>query len=146
MKRFDNKPDISPTTPYDPSNPDQTPDPVPLPPDSSPQPQAPVREPDQPPPIVGPVYTGTNPTVGGSRREILKISSLLLILSTRAILRVFLRMGVFGLFLLSALDSSFLVLPFGNDLLLIALVSSNRGSLVWLVYVVVSAIDRLSVF
>jgi len=73
----------------------------------------------------------------------LKISSLLLILSTRAILRVFLRMGVFGLFLLSALDSSFLVLPFGNDLLLIALVSSNRGSLVWLVYVVVSAIGSV---
>ena len=73
----------------------------------------------------------------------MKISSLLLILSTRAILRVFLRMGVFGLFLLSALDSSFLVLPFGNDLLLIALVSSNRGSLVWLVYVVVSAIGSV---
>ena len=35
-------------------------------------------------------------------------------------------MGVFGLFLMSALDSSFLVLPFGNDLLLIAFVSSNR--------------------
>ena len=52
-------------------------------------------------------------------------------------------MGVFGLFLLSALDSSFLVLPFGNDLLLIALVSSNRGSLVWLVYVVVSAIGSV---
>ena len=33
---------------------------------------------------------------------------------------------MFGLFLMSALDSSFLVLPFGNDLLLIALVSSNR--------------------
>jgi len=73
----------------------------------------------------------------------LKISSLLLILSTRAILRVFLRMGVFGLFLLSALDSSFLVLPFGNDLLLIALVSSNRGSLVWILYVVVSAIGSV---
>ena len=73
----------------------------------------------------------------------MKISSLLLILSTRAILRVFLRMGVFGLFLLSALDSSFLVLPFGNDLLLIALVSSNRGSLVWILYVVVSAIGSV---
>jgi membrane protein YqaA with SNARE-associated domain len=50
---------------------------------------------------------------------------------------------VFGLFLLSALDSSFLVLPFGNDLLLIALVSSNRDSLVWIAYVVVSAIGSL---
>jgi membrane protein YqaA with SNARE-associated domain len=52
-------------------------------------------------------------------------------------------MGVFGLFLLSALDSSFLVLPFGNDLLLIALVSSNRDSLVWIAYVIVSAIGSV---
>lgn len=40
---------------------------------------------------------------------------------------------------MSALDSSFLVLPFGNDLLLIALVSSNRESLIWIVYVLVSS-------
>ena len=50
---------------------------------------------------------------------------------------------MFGLFLMSALDSSFLVLPFGNDLLLIALVSSNRESLVWIAYVIVSAIGSL---
>ena len=53
------------------------------------------------------------------------------------------RLGLFGLFLMSALDSSFLVLPFGNDLLLIALVSSNRESLMWIVYVIVSAIGSL---
>lgn len=71
-------------------------------------------------------------------------SKLLLVLSFSGwILRVFRRLGVFGLFLLSALDSSFLVLPFGNDLLLIALVSSNRDSLVWIAYVVVSAIGSL---
>ena len=52
-------------------------------------------------------------------------------------------MGVFGLFLMSALDSSFLVLPFGNDLLLIALVSSNRDSLIWIAYVLVSAIGSV---
>ena len=40
------------------------------------------------------------------------------------------RLGVFGLFILSALDSSFLVLPFGNDLMLIAIVSRNRSSLI----------------
>ena len=73
----------------------------------------------------------------------MKTSTLLLILSTRSILRFFLRMGVFGLFLMSALDSSFLVLPFGNDLLLIALVSSNRSSLIWILYVVVSAIGSV---
>ena len=44
-----------------------------------------------------------------------------------------------GLFLMSALDSSFLVLPFGNDLLLIALVSAKRESLIWIGYVLVSA-------
>jgi membrane protein YqaA with SNARE-associated domain len=59
-------------------------------------------------------------------------------------LRFFLRLGIFGLFLLSALDSSFLVLPFGNDLLLIALVSRNRESLVWIAYVLVSAIGSIA--
>jgi membrane protein YqaA with SNARE-associated domain len=59
------------------------------------------------------------------------------------ILRVFRRLGIFGLLLLSALDSSFLVLPFGNDLLLVALVSSNRNSLVWIAYIMVSAIGSV---
>jgi len=48
------KPDIPPTTPYDPRDPDQDPAPIPLPPDTSRQPQAPVREPDQPTPITEP--------------------------------------------------------------------------------------------
>jgi len=52
-------------------------------------------------------------------------------------------MGALGLFLLSALDSSFLFLPFGNDVLLIALVSSERTSLTWILYVLVSAIGSL---
>jgi membrane protein YqaA with SNARE-associated domain len=50
---------------------------------------------------------------------------------------------MFGLLLLSALDSSFLVLPFGNDLLLIALVSSNREGPKWIAYVVASAIGSV---
>ena len=58
-------------------------------------------------------------------------------------LRFFLRLGIFGLFLLSALDSSFLVLPFGNDLLLIALVSRDRSSLIWIAYVLVSAMGSI---
>ena len=74
----------------------------------------------------------------------MKSLNLLLVLSFSGwILRVFRRMGVFGLLLLSALDSSFLVLPFGNDLLLIALVSSNRDSMVWILYAVVSAIGSV---
>ena len=52
-------------------------------------------------------------------------------------------MGVFGLFLMSALDSSFLVLPFGNDLLLIALVSQDREGPTWIAYVLVSAIGSV---
>ena len=45
---------------------------------------------------------------------------------------------------MSALDSSFLVLPFGNDLLLIALVSSNRNGPMWLAYVLASAIGSVT--
>lgn len=69
---------------------------------------------------------------------------LLLLLSiTRTLYRFFRRLGVFGLLLMSALDSSFLVLPFGNDLLLIALVSSNREGWWWFVYALVSAIGSV---
>lgn len=71
------------------------------------------------------------------------ILPLFIIPTTRWVLRMFMRMGLVGLFLMSALDSSFLVLPFGNDLLLIALVSSNRESLWWIVYVIVSAIGSV---
>jgi membrane protein YqaA with SNARE-associated domain len=68
---------------------------------------------------------------------------LLIISTTGWVLRFFMRLGLIGLFLMSALDSSFLVLPFGNDLLLIALVSSNRDSLVWILYVIISAIGSV---
>ena len=68
----------------------------------------------------------------------------LLLLSTSSfVLRTLVRLGMPGLFLMSALDSSFLVLPFGNDLLLIALVSSNRQSLIWMAYVLVSAVGSV---
>ena len=67
----------------------------------------------------------------------------LLLSVTTSIYRFFRRMGIFGLLLMSALDSSFLVLPFGNDLLLIALVSSNREGLSWIGYVLVSAIGSV---
>ncbi len=53
------------------------------------------------------------------------------------------RLGLPGLFLMSALDSSFLVLPFGNDLLLIALVSRQRDSWIWIAYVLVSAVGSV---
>jgi membrane protein YqaA with SNARE-associated domain len=68
---------------------------------------------------------------------------LLIVSTTRWVLRFFMRLGLLGLFIMSALDSSFLVLPFGNDLLLIALVSSHRDSLIWILYVIVSAIGSV---
>ena len=64
--------------------------------------------------------------------------------ASRWIFHFFRRMGMFGLFLMSALDSSFLVLPFGNDLLLIAFISSDRNSPAWIVYVLASAIGSLA--
>ena len=42
------------------------------------------------------------------------LARLLLLVSTASILRFFIRLGIFGLLLMSALDSSFLVLPFGT--------------------------------
>ena len=68
---------------------------------------------------------------------------LFLIISAAAIWRFFRRLGIFGLFLMSVLDSSFLVLPFGNDLLLIAFISSDREGPAWIAYVLVSAIGSV---
>jgi len=67
----------------------------------------------------------------------------LIISVSSSFVRFFRKLGMFGLLLLSALDSSFLVLPFGNDLLLIALVSSNREGPKWIAYVVASAIGSV---
>jgi membrane protein YqaA with SNARE-associated domain len=59
--------------------------------------------------------------------------------SSISLLRFFRRLGAFGLFLFSVLDSSFLVLPFGNDLLLIGLTSSDRSGFTWILYVLAAA-------
>lgn len=63
--------------------------------------------------------------------------------SSLPLLRFFRRMGVFGIFVFSVLDSSFLVLPFGNDLLLIGLTSSDRGGWGWIAYVIAAAIGSV---
>jgi membrane protein YqaA with SNARE-associated domain len=52
-------------------------------------------------------------------------------------------MGVLGLFLLGVGDSSFLFLPFGNDLLLIALVSNERGPWRWVIYTLAAALGSV---
>lgn len=58
------------------------------------------------------------------------------------LLGFFRKLGVLGLVLMGALDSSFLFLPFGNDFLLIALVSGTRGP-IWILYVLASALGSL---
>lgn len=71
------------------------------------------------------------------------LSSILLLSWAQAVFRFFRRLGLIGLLLLGALDSSFLFLPFGNDFLLIALVSANRQGWTWLLYVAVSAVGSV---
>src|SRR5262252_6209527 len=70
---------------------------------------------------------------------------MLLISSTwgRAVLAFFLRMGALGLFLLGVFDSSFLFFPFGNDFLLIALVSSGRHPWRWVIYTLAAALGSV---
>jgi len=47
------------------------------------------------------------------------------------------QLGYFGPFVMGILDSSFLVLPFGNDLLVVGLVARHHGSAAW--YIVSAA-------
>lgn len=47
--------------------------------------------------------------------------------SMRHVLRFFLHLGAAGLLILGVLDSSFLFLPLGNDLLLVILISRDHG-------------------
>jgi membrane protein YqaA with SNARE-associated domain len=63
--------------------------------------------------------------------------------SSISIFRFFRRLGVFGIFLFSVLDSSFLVLPFGNDLLLIGLTSADRGGIGWIGYVIAASVGSV---
>ncbi|HEV8137093.1 MAG TPA: VTT domain-containing protein [Pyrinomonadaceae bacterium] len=73
----------------------------------------------------------------------MNINSLFFIGSSIWLLRFFRRLGVFGIFLFSVLDSSFLVFPFGNDVLLIALISSERSSIGWIVYVLAASVGSI---
>jgi membrane protein YqaA with SNARE-associated domain len=52
-------------------------------------------------------------------------------------------MGLFGIFLFSVLDSSFLILPFGNDLLLIGLTSSDKSHIAWIGYVLAATVGSV---
>jgi membrane protein DedA with SNARE-associated domain len=55
----------------------------------------------------------------------------------------FARLGLWGILILAALDSSFLVAPFGNDLLLVGLVSSNRRIGYTILCVVVASVGSI---
>jgi membrane protein YqaA with SNARE-associated domain len=63
--------------------------------------------------------------------------------SSLSLFRFFRRLGVFGIFLFSILDSSFLVFPFGNDLLLIGLTSADRNGFGWIGYVLAAAVGSI---
>jgi membrane protein YqaA with SNARE-associated domain len=76
---------------------------------------------------------------------VVKFWTLLILSSTwvRAVFAFFRRMGALGLFLLGICDSSFLFLPFSNDLLLIALVSRERHSWQWVIYPLAAALGSV---
>ncbi len=57
----------------------------------------------------------------------------------RSVVRFLLQLGIFAPFLTEALDSSFLYIPLGTELLLIALINENRDNLWWLIYPVMAA-------
>jgi membrane protein YqaA with SNARE-associated domain len=59
------------------------------------------------------------------------------------IFQFFRKLGPFGLLALSLLDSSLLILPFGNDLLLIALLTATRVGPIWILYVIMSAVGSM---
>ena len=62
---------------------------------------------------------------------------------TYVIYRFFRRLGPIGILLLGILDSSVLVLPFGNDLLLIALLTARKPGAIWIAFVVCSAVGSV---
>jgi len=62
---------------------------------------------------------------------------------TYVIYRFFRRLGPVGILLLGILDSSVLVLPFGNDLLLIALLTAKKPGAIWIAFVVCSAVGSV---
>ena len=53
--------------------------------------------------------------------------------------RFLLHIGYLGPLLMGALDSSFLILPFGNDLLIVALVARHHHGMAWVGYVLSAA-------
>lgn len=62
----------------------------------------------------------------------------------RSLINTFVRMGVFGPFLLEALDSSFFYVPLGNELLLFALIHKAEGpEWMWAAYALAGALGTV---
>jgi membrane protein YqaA with SNARE-associated domain len=75
-----------------------------------------------------------------------KLRTLALLISStwaRAVFAFFRRMGALGLFILGVCDSSFLFLPFGNDLLLIARGRGGRHPWRWVIYTLAAALGSV---
>ncbi|HEU4597885.1 MAG TPA: hypothetical protein VFS10_22345 [Pyrinomonadaceae bacterium] len=63
----------------------------------------------------------------------------------RSLVNAFVRLGVFGPFLLEALDSSFFYAPLGNELLLFALIHKGGGpSWMWAAYALAGALGTVA--
>ena len=60
----------------------------------------------------------------------------------RSLFAFFRRLGAAGLFLLGILDSSFLMMPLGNDVLMVAMVSSRHGN--WFLYALMAALGSVT--
>jgi membrane protein YqaA with SNARE-associated domain len=68
-----------------------------------------------------------------------RVTALVFIASwANTIFRLFQRLGITGIFLLSAVDSSILVLPFGMDFLLVGLIAKSTGR--WSILYIVAAV------
>jgi membrane protein YqaA with SNARE-associated domain len=63
--------------------------------------------------------------------------------SARSLFTFFRSLGAVGLFFLGIGDSSFLFFPFGNDLLLIAIVSSSESRYEWILDVLMAALGSV---
>lgn len=61
----------------------------------------------------------------------------------RSIIRFFARLGVFGPFLVEALNSSFFYLPLANEFVLVALISSEDGRWLWFAYALSAAVGSV---
>jgi len=65
-------------------------------------------------------------------------------LDVRSVIDFFVRLGVFGPFLVEALGSSFLYLPLANELLLVALIGSDESRRMWAAYAAMAAAGSLA--